>query len=461
MAARDRRHRGRLAFWLPVALVLAILAAASTAYLLDRGDQPPAGPAAVPPPPGLTLPSVETPGDVVEPATGTPDARAVRRAVAGPLADSDLGPHVVAVVAALDGTPVYQEGTGSATPASTLKLLTTTAALETLGPDHTFETTVVRAGRHRVVLVGGGDPLLTPAGLRRLARLTATSLGSMHRPVRVGYDTSLFVGPDVSPHWPSTYVPEGVVSPIQSLWVDEGRDPDGYGRVADPAATAAAEFAAALAKAGVAVNGAPAQATAPAGAERLATLPSRPLSRIVEHTLETSDNEAAEVLARHVGIATSGRGSFAGGAAGVLDTVEALGVPVRGAVTYDGSGLSREDRLRPATLTSVLEVAGSADHPELRAVLSGLPIAGFTGSLEYRFDATDPGRGFVSAKTGTLTGVSGLAGMVTDRTGTPLVFALLADQIEPVDTLGARSALDDVTSALAACRCGGAGTVAP
>ena len=117
--------------------------------------------------------------------------------------------------------------------------------------------------------------------------------------------------------------------------------------------------------------------------------------------------------------------------------------------------------LRPATLTSVLEVAGSADHPELRAVLSGLPIAGFTGSLEYRFDATDPGRGFVSAKTGTLTGVSGLAGMVTDRTGTPLIFALLADQIEPVDTLGARSALDDVTSALAACRCGGAGTVAP
>jgi D-alanyl-D-alanine carboxypeptidase/D-alanyl-D-alanine-endopeptidase (penicillin-binding protein 4) len=94
-------------------------------------------------------------------------------------------------------------------------------------------------------------------------------------------------------------------------------------------------------------------------------------------------------------------------------------------------------------------------------VLTGLPVAGFTGSLEYRFDAEDAGRGLVRAKTGTLSGVSGLAGTVVDRDGTPMVFALLADRIALVDTLGARAALDDVTSALAACRCGGAGTVAP
>ncbi|WP_395657017.1 D-alanyl-D-alanine carboxypeptidase/D-alanyl-D-alanine-endopeptidase [Nocardioides sp.] len=461
MAGRDARHRGRLWFWLPVGLVLAILAAASTAYLLDRGDEPPPGPAAIPPPAGLVLPAVRTPAPVAEPASGTPDPRAVRRAVAGPLADADLGPHVVAVVAALDGTPVYQDGSGTVTPASTLKLLTATAALQVLGPDHTFDTSVVRDGRNRVVLVGGGDPLLSAGGLRTLATRTAAALGAGARPVRLGYDTSLFTGPDVSPHWPPTYVPEGVVSPIQSLWVDEGRDPDGYGRVPDPAATAAAVFAAALAKAGVPVSGAPAATTARAGAQPLATLASQPLSRIVEHTLETSDNEAAEVLSRHVGLATSGQGSFEGGARGVLDTLAALGVPTRGAVTYDGSGLSREDRLDPATLTSVLETAGAAEQPALRSVLTGLPVAGFTGSLEVRFDATDPGRGFVQAKTGTLTGVSGLAGIVTDRTGTPLLFAFLADRIDPIDTLGARSALDDVTNALAACRCGTAGTVAP
>ena len=46
-------------------------------------------------------------------------------------------------------------------PASTLKLLTATAALETLGPDRTFATRVVADGRNRLTLVGGGDPFLT------------------------------------------------------------------------------------------------------------------------------------------------------------------------------------------------------------------------------------------------------------------------------------------------------------
>ena len=91
----------------------------------------------------------------------------------------------------------------------------------------------------------------------------------------------------------------------------------GSGRVADPAATAAAAFAAALAKAGVAVAGAPLETAAPADATELASLDSDPLAEIVEHTLETSDNEAAEVLARHVGLAVDDDGSFTGGARAV------------------------------------------------------------------------------------------------------------------------------------------------
>ena len=287
MAGRDARHaRRRLARWLPVALVLAILAAAATAYVLDRDTPEPEPPAATPPPPGLDLPEVPTPDPVAEPASGTADPAKVRRAVAGLLEDSDLGPHVLATVAAPDGTLLYSRGTGVATPASTLKLLTTTAALETLGPEHTFETTVVADGAARIVLVGGGDPLLSHADLRRLARQAAAQLTGE---VRVYYDTSLFSGPQVSPHWPDTYVPEGVVSPIQPLWVDEGRSADGFGRVDDPAATAAREFAADLAKAGVRVTGTPANRAASEGATRLAGVASQPLGLIVEHTLATSD----------------------------------------------------------------------------------------------------------------------------------------------------------------------------
>lgn len=439
-------------------LVLGVLAAATTVFVLDDAPDPPDTPAAVPPPAGLELPAVVVPPVVAGEATGTPDAAKVRRAIAGLLDDADLGPHVLALVAGLDGTVLYSSGSGAATPASTLKLLTSAAALETLGPDHTFDTTVVADGPRQVVLVGGGDPLLTPADLNRLARAAAPQLTGK---VRVGYDTSLFTGPEVSRHWPATYVSEGIVSPIQALWVDQGRDPDGYGRVADPAAAAAEAFAAALAKAGVEVSGAPTKRVVRDGTE-LARVSSEPLSRIVEHTLEYSDNEAAEVLARQVGIATSGTGSFDAGTRGVLETLDALGVPTDGATVYDGSGLSRDNRLEPDTLTAVLEVAGSTDHPDLRAVLTGLPVAAFTGSLSYRFEDTDdPGRGLVRAKTGTLTGVSGLAGTVTDRNGAPMVFALLADKVALLDTLDARDALDGITSALADCRCGAAGTVAP
>lgn len=450
MGGRDRSHparASRLATWLPVALVVAVLAAGVVAWRLDPAGPDPVGtPAAIPPPPGLALEAPPTPEPVAAPATGVPDAAKVRRALAPALRDADLGPHVLATVAGLDGTLLFSSGTGEAVPASTLKLLTATAALETLGPDHTFRTKVVATGLRRVVLVGGGDPLLSAADVKALARTTAAGVQGA---VRVGYDDRLFSGPAVNGHWEPGYVPEEV-SPISALWVDEGKDADG----ADPAAAAAAVFARALAAAGVRVVGEPTPVRAPTDGSELATLDSEPLAGIVEHTLQTSDNNAAEVLARQVDLATGGAGTFAGGARAVLRVLDGLGVPTQGATTYDGSGLSRADRLDPDTLTAVLEVAASPDHPELRAVLTGLPVAGFSGSLVERFAEGDAGRGLVRAKTGTLSGVSSLAGIATDREGRPMVFALLADDIDLVDTLDARAALDAATSALAGCRCG-------
>jgi D-alanyl-D-alanine carboxypeptidase/D-alanyl-D-alanine-endopeptidase (penicillin-binding protein 4) len=87
-------------------------------------------------------------------------------------------------------------------------------------------------------------------------------------------------------------------------------------------------------------------------------------------------------------------------------------------------------------------------------VISGLPVAGFNGSLADRFGDAEQGRGMVRAKTGTLSGVNGLAGTVTDRDGRPMVFALLADRVALVDRFTAEDALDAVATALAACHCG-------
>jgi D-alanyl-D-alanine carboxypeptidase/D-alanyl-D-alanine-endopeptidase (penicillin-binding protein 4) len=95
-------------------------------------------------------------------------------------------------------------------------------------------------------------------------------------------------------------------------------------------------------------------------------------------------------------------------------------------------------------------------------VLTGLPVAGWSGTLTDRY-ATDGPRddllaatasGEVRAKTGTLNGVSSLAGMTVDDDGRLLVFAVLADRLAPGGTAAAERALDRVAATLAACGCG-------
>jgi D-alanyl-D-alanine carboxypeptidase/D-alanyl-D-alanine-endopeptidase (penicillin-binding protein 4) len=289
-----------------------------------------------------------------------------------------------------------------------------------------------------------------------LAKATSRSLKELGRTrVRVGYDASLFSGPAVNPAWPASYVPDDVVSRISPLWVDEGREQDGQVfRSADPALGAATTFVKALEKQGIVVRGKPQPALAPPEAPVYAAVESAPLAQIVQWVLEVSDNEAAEVLFRHVALAEGRTGSFAGGSTAVAEVLGRLGVDTTGDRILDGSGLSRRNRLAPATLLAVLGAASAEENPGLRRVVSGLPVAGFTGSLAYRFDTGDDlGLGRVRAKTGTLTGVHGLAGVVTDRDGTVLSFVAVADKVKLEDTLDARAQLDDIAAALAACTC--------
>ena len=103
----------------------------------------------------------------------------------------------------------------------------------------------------------------------------------------------------------------------------------------------------------------------------------------------------------------------------------------------------------------MLALGADPGLPDQRTVVAGLPVARFNGSLAYRFVSTGtaPARGVVRAKTGTLTGVHGLAGTVVTRDGTLLGFALLLDRVRPIDTLDARATLDRLAAALAGCGC--------
>lgn len=409
---------------------------------------------------------------VLAPATtkgAAPTAAGVAAALAPILKDPSLGPHHgIYVYDVARGKPVFSVGAGTSyTPASTLKLLTTVSALETLGPDHTFATNVVSLGKGAIALVGGGDPLLAVkpsasdgfparANLQTLAASTAKALKAQGvASVTLGYDATLFSGPAVNAHWEANYVPEGIAAPTSALWVNEGRIAPGMAkRSASPSLAAAQSFQKLLQQYGIKVAAAK-PVDAPSNAALLAQVKSPTLGQIVEYINLHSDNDGAETLLRHVGIATGNGGSYIGGVKGVRATLTKLGLDVSKATIYDGSGLTRANKVPLELLAGAVRVAASKDHPELRHLLTGLPIAGFDGSLRERFTTagTSFGTGLVHAKTGTLTSVHSLAGYALDRTGTLLVFAIASDSVPVPKTLDARAALDRATSALANCGC--------
>jgi serine-type D-Ala-D-Ala carboxypeptidase/endopeptidase (penicillin-binding protein 4) len=436
-------------------------------------------------PPGIAAGRLARPAQVLGAAGLAPSASAtaagVTRAITPVISAASFGRRLGVLVTDLaSGQVLYASNasTGFA-PASTTKLATAIAAIHVLGPTARFATTVVAGpGAHAIVLVGGGDPTLAagpppaadypqPATLAELARRTAQALKARgRRSVRLGYDTSLYSGPGLGPGWPGSYVTTGNVSVITPLEADQGRvtasgtpaDTNASGglRAADPAAVAAAAFARFLAADGIAVRGAPALATVPSGAATLARVQSPPLTQIVGWMLEESNNVIAENLARHVAIATGQQPSFNGAAAAETAVLRRLGIT--GELTlYDGSGLSPDNRIAPATLVELIRLAAS--HPPLRSVIVGLPVEGFSGTLArggsvFGLGST-PGFGVVRAKTGNLTTVAALAGTAYARNGQLFAFAVMADQISaaPGALDRAATAMVNVASALAGCGC--------
>jgi serine-type D-Ala-D-Ala carboxypeptidase/endopeptidase (penicillin-binding protein 4) len=417
-------------------------------------------------------------------ATPLPTARGLAAMLGAALPTAETGAGV--------GIEVADEGTGQvlysdkastpATPASTTKLVTALASLAVLGPDARF-TTAVRQVGGTIVLVGGGDPTLAvneypssdyprPATLAQLAAGTARALRSRgHRSVRLGYDTSLYRGPDIAAGWTDSDITTGNVTAIVALEADQGRltpggaledsdDPVNFRpRATDPVGMTVAAFAGLLRRDGITVAVAPAATVAPASAPVLASVSSPPLAAIAEQMLLESNNVIAENLARHVAIALGLPATFGGAADADMTELRRLGITTPISLV-DGSGLSPEDAIAPETLVRVLAVAAST--PRLRGVITGLPVAGFTGTLSAGDSdfggigaiAGGTARGVVRAKTGNLSTVASLAGLAYDRAGLLLLFAIMAPQVPSAYQLQqAADAIDAAAAGLAACGC--------
>src|SRR3954469_2118908 len=254
-----------------------------------------------------------------------------------------------------------------ATPASTAKLLTAAAALTTLDPSDTLETTVVAgATPGEVVLVGGGDPTLsrtapsqTYAGAPTVADLATQVLAAMPAgtPVtRIVVDGSLYTGPLTAGGWGTADAPSSYAAPVTATAVDGARvSPGSTARSGQPGLDAGSALADALGARGATVV----LGEAPPGAKTLATVHSAPISRLVEQALSMSDNMLAEALARQVAIARKLPASFEGSAEAVIGALADAKIDVSGVTLKDGSGLSRDDRVPASVLTAV--VRGAAD----------------------------------------------------------------------------------------------------
>ncbi|MFD5537074.1 D-alanyl-D-alanine carboxypeptidase/D-alanyl-D-alanine-endopeptidase [Streptomyces sp. NPDC127079] len=366
--------------------------------------------------------------------------------------DQRLGSDVSGVVLdATSDTTVWGHNAATALmPASNAKLATSTAALTVLGPDHRFTTKVVY-GDGTLTLVGGGDRTLTTADLAELAKTAVAGLKAAGlTSVKVAVDDSLFPEPTLANGWNDGYYPD-TVAPVRALVVD------GHG-VQDTSIDAGQVFAKQLVDAGVTVDGDVTRATAGTRDVPVARHQSAPLSDIVHTMLKHSDNDIAETLLRMTALGADRPATFAGGTEVVRHILSHVyGVSLDHFELYDGSGLSRADRIPAATLAQILELLTEPQYAHtLRSVLDGLPVSGEAGSTlgpEYgRFD--DPHSecavGKVHAKTGTLTGAIALSGLTLGKDGRWKVFSFVENG-STADPNAIKDAMDGLAATVNGC----------
>ncbi|MBE2998330.1 D-alanyl-D-alanine carboxypeptidase/D-alanyl-D-alanine-endopeptidase [Nocardiopsis sp. HNM0947] len=405
------------------------------------------------------------------------------------------------------GEVLYGDETGAQLmPASNMKMFTAAAALEALGPDHTFETRVVAENAdgapssvEDLHLVGGGDPTLSADDIDTLAAEVADAGVEVVEGDLLA-DDSRFDGERLVDDWweedePFAYgaqisaltvahgdrfdtgVTEVAVEPAgegEAVTVDLGAA-DGYAEldnsaetgapgsedtlqidrptgtntievtgslpadagaveelrtVDEPAGLAGHLFAGALEEHGVEVQGDLQYGQLPGEWDDpldLAGHTSPELAEILVPFMKFSNNAHAEMLVKEMGQEAAGEGSWETGLAELESTLEGIGVDTAQLELNDGSGLSRSNLVTASTVSDLLVQARGAEWSE--DFRTSLPVAGesdpFVGGTLSERMTDSAAEGVLTAKTGTLSGVSALSGYVPAPDGGELVFSVV------------------------------------
>lgn len=319
-------------------------------------------------------------------------------------------------------------------PASSTKVLTVSAALLKLDLDDRITTRVVQSGSDIAVIKAAGDVWMTYETIKDLAEQIRKNLPGVKQ---VQIDTSAWTAPSFIESWGRENITEGFIAPMEPAMIYGARLNGARSGDVPRSNTPALDVAGAVARELGVTAFSKAEGTVPAGegVKELAKVESPTLRERIEKLMETSDNVMAEAVGREL----SGNDP-------VGETLRILGehfqIPADLKI-FDNSGMSKANRI-PAEFLDSLMFAAAKDNSRLSAILATLPVAAGSGTLESRY-TTLRGRGYVRAKTGTLTDTSALVGTILSESGRVYTFAIISNDA-PI--LEARSAMDELASAV-------------
>jgi len=171
------------------------------------------------------------------------------------------------------------------------------------------------------------------------------------------------------------------------------------------------------------------------------------IAEVVRQLNKESDNLNAEMLLYALGYQQdAGFASTEKGIAVVQQWMAHLGFDPKGYSMVDGSGLSNQNYLTPELLMAVLKYMYQS--PDFELFRQSLPVAGIDGTLANRMKGS-PAYRKVTAKTGSLTGVSTLSGYVTARNGHLLAFSIMIQNFVERTSYVAVNYIDKICAALA------------
>ena len=170
---------------------------------------------------------------------------------------------------------------------------------------------------------------------------------------RVYVDDDVFPTPSLAYGWKASYVPDSI-APVRGLVRDQRNS-------SDTSAEAARYFRDRLKAYGVTAAGYYGRANAVAGSAVIASTTGSTLSSIVGTMLLYSDNEIAEALHKLVGRQLGYGASWSGARTAQAKQLAAQGLT--SGTLYDGSGLSRADRLTAQQLARIVDRGIDARHP--------------------------------------------------------------------------------------------------